>query len=92
MSFCESMTKVGILATLVWVLAGCASGPPPPQPQARNTVDPVTVVEAHLRAVEAGDWDRAAAFLSGSYSMKMKGMPFFVHIAKNVVQTQRVRL
>jgi hypothetical protein len=76
------MNRAWLLTVVVLLLASCASSPPPSSVQAGNSRDPVAVVEAHLRAVEAGDWDKAAAFLAESYSMQMKGMPFFVHIAK----------
>jgi hypothetical protein len=41
------------------------------------------IVREHLRAIEAGEWEKAAAMLSDDYTMKMKGMPFFVKIDKS---------
>lgn len=66
-----------LLATLL-----CACGGYQPPSQTHNTREVSLVVLEHLRAVEAGDWVRANALLSERYSMKMKGMPFFISIGK----------
>ena len=50
---------------------------------AHNTRPPEDVIREHLRAIEAGDWTKAASYLADNYSMKMKGMPFFISINKD---------
>lgn len=60
---------------------GCASVPSTMTAEAaHNTKSPTELVEAHLRAIEAGDWPAAQAQLDPQFSMQMKGMPFFAKI------------
>lgn len=76
-------TKQAIFAALLtMLLASCASYQPKSNVAAHNTLQPIEVVQAHLRAVEAGDWEKANSYLADDYSMKMEGMPFFVSIKK----------
>jgi predicted ester cyclase len=65
-----------------FLFSGCSSYKPLSNEKANNTQTPTEIVTTHLRAVEAGDWDKANSYLSGDYKMKMKGMPFFVSIKK----------
>jgi hypothetical protein len=59
----------------------CASPPTAlPADSAQNTKSPAALVQAHLRAVEAGDWPTAESQLAPEFTMQMKGMPFFVKI------------
>jgi len=59
----------------------CASAPAALSADAaRNTGDPKALVTAHLRALEAGDWQTAESQLDPAFAMQMKGMPFFVNI------------
>ncbi|MEZ4301042.1 MAG: nuclear transport factor 2 family protein [Polyangiaceae bacterium] len=69
-------TLLALLALLVF--SGCGGYTPGATPN--NTRPPREIVAEHLRAVEAGDWDRAGVLLSDAYTMKMAGMPFFVEI------------
>ncbi len=59
-------------------LAGCGGYTPGETPN--NTRPPQEIVREHLRAVEAGDWQKADALLAEGYTMKMQGMPFFVSV------------
>jgi predicted ester cyclase len=61
----------------------CSSYKPKSNQDAHNTESPTAVVAAHLRALEAGDWDKANSYLADNYKMKMQGMPFFVSIPKS---------
>jgi len=73
-----------MIATLVAsVLFNCSSYKPKSNTEANNQLKPVEVVMLHLRAVEAGDWDKANSYLADDYKMKMEGMPFFVSIKKS---------
>jgi hypothetical protein len=66
---------------LLFLLVSCASAPSSLATEAaHNTKSPVALVQAHLRAVEAGDWKTAEAQLDPGFMMQMKGMPFFVKI------------
>jgi len=62
------------------LLPGCSGYSPSETPH--NTRPTQEIVREHLRAVEAGEWDKASAMLADGYTMKMKGMPFFVKIDK----------
>ena len=63
------------------LLTACASAPNALSNEAaHNTLSPTAVVQAHLRAVEAGDWKTAEAQLDPAFTMQIKGMPFFVNI------------
>ncbi|GAA4361628.1 hypothetical protein GCM10023185_28820 [Hymenobacter saemangeumensis] len=73
----------GTLPTLLLLASSCATYQPKANEQAHNTQKPLEIVAAHLRAAEAGDWDKANSYLADAYSMKMKGMPFFVSIPKS---------
>lgn len=65
---------------VLWSL-GCATAPAPLSADAaHNSRSPGELVRAHLRAVEAGDWQTAEAQLDPAFTMQMKGMPFFVKI------------
>jgi predicted ester cyclase len=64
------------------VLSACSEYQPKDNVQAHNTLSPTEVVTAHLRVVEQGDWTKADSYLSDNYTMKMKGMPFFVSIKR----------
>jgi predicted ester cyclase len=70
------------LLTLTVFFLGCTYTPKTSQ-QAGNTRSPRAIVQEHLRAAEAGDWERANSYLADSYSMKMKEMPFFVSIQRD---------
>lgn len=64
-----------------WIPLGCASAPAVLSVDAaHNTRSPSELVQAHLRAIEAGDWKTAEAQLDPDFSMQVKGMPFFVKI------------
>lgn len=66
---------------LLCLLCACASAPTALTTDvAHNTKPPVELVQAHLRAIEAGDWKTAEAQLDPNFTMQMKGMPFFVKI------------
>ena len=53
-------------------------------PQYLAAQTPAEVVKMHLRTVESGNFDLAAAQLSDDYKMRMNEMPFFVpSIKKN---------
>ena len=71
-----------LITTLPFILFGCASYQPKSNEEANNKLKPIEIVQAHLRAVEAGDWEKANSYLADNYSMKMEGMPFFVSIKK----------
>ena len=71
--------SIAVVATALAAL-GCGGYSPPEDP--RNTRDPMDIVRAHLRALEAGDWAAADALIADSYTMKMQGMPFFISIDK----------
>jgi hypothetical protein len=76
-------TKNLILTAIVSiVLLGCSNYQPKSNSEAHNKLKPLDVVLSHLRAVEAGDWEKANSYLADNYSMKMEGMPFFVSIKK----------
>ena len=63
------------------LFCACASAPSAvTTDSAHNTKSPTELVQAHLRAVEAGDWKTAEAQLDPGFTMQMKGMPFFVKI------------
>lgn len=73
-----------MIATLVAsVLFNCSSYKPKSNTEVHNQLKPVEVVMLHLRAVEAGDWEKANSYLADDYKMKMEGMPFFVSIKKS---------
>lgn len=76
------MRYIFFMAVWSFFLTGCSGYLPKPD-NSSNTKPPLEIVSAHLRACEAGDWQTATEFLSESYSMKMKGMPFFVSIGKS---------
>lgn len=87
--------RITFLAIIFSALfGGCTSYKSKSNAEAHNTLKPVDVVKMHLRAVEAGDWDKANSFLSDTYRMKMEGMPFFVSIKKtdalNMHQARKV--
>lgn len=66
---------------LVLLSPGCATAPSPlTVDAAHNSKAPAELVQAHLRAVEAGDWKTAEAQLDPGFTMQMKGMPFFAKI------------
>ncbi len=66
---------------LLCLLFSCATAPSPLLSEAaHNTKTPTELVQAHLRAVAAGDWQTAQSQLSPEFTMQMKGMPFFVKI------------
>lgn len=69
-----------ILCSLI--LWSCSGNKPKSNAEASNTLKPVDIVQLHLRAVEAGDWEKANSYLADNYKMKMEGMPFFVSIKK----------
>lgn len=66
---------------LLSLTVSCASAPSAlTTASAHNTKSPTELVQAHLRAVEAGDWTTAGAQFDPGFTMQMKGMPFFVKI------------
>ncbi len=65
-------------AVSFFLVAGCGGYSPSETPN--NTRPPQEIVRAHLRAVESGDWNRANEFLAENYTLKMKGMPFFISV------------
>jgi predicted ester cyclase len=71
-----------IFAFLGLFTVGCNGQKAKSNREANNAKEPLETVQAHLREVEKGNWEAANAFLSDSYKMKMKGMPFFVSIKK----------
>ena len=76
-------TKKLILATILsFMLLSCSTYSLKSNSTAHNKLKPVEVVLLHLRAVEAGDWDKANSYLADNYTMKMEGMPFFISIKK----------
>ncbi|HEX8705905.1 MAG TPA: ester cyclase [Myxococcaceae bacterium] len=80
--------------TPLWaaVLAACASAPNPQNEGVGNTLAPVEVVRAHLRAAEQGDWAKAEAALADDFKMQMKGMPFWVSIGRpNALDMHKAR-
>ncbi len=74
----QRRTWFSLIAFGAFAIAGCGGYTPAESPN--NTRSPEEVVREHLRAVEAGEWEKANALLSEGYSMKMAGMPFFVSI------------
>jgi hypothetical protein len=75
------MTRAPFTAFVLCCTLSCASLPAPVTPEnAHNTRPPAELVQAHLRAVEAGDWKTAESQLDPAFTMQMKGMPFFVKI------------
>jgi hypothetical protein len=70
---------IGVILPL---LLACGSYQSKPANQANNTLSAKEIVLAHLRAVETGNWEKANSYLAEEYTMKMKGMPFFVSIKK----------
>ncbi|NBC30420.1 MAG: hypothetical protein GVY29_10590 [Spirochaetes bacterium] len=81
------------LAALALLFAACATPPEPiPNQEAGNQRPPREVVEEHLRAVEAGNWDVAEAQISPDFTMQMEGMPRWVKIDRsNALETHRAR-
>jgi hypothetical protein len=81
------MTKATIrhlFFAMLFLLAGCSGGyQAKSEKEAGNAKLPMETVQAHLRAVEQGNWELANSYLAEGYTMKMKGMPFFVSIAKS---------
>jgi len=65
-----------------FLFSGRSSYKPLSNIEANNSQVPSEIVIAHLRAIENGDWDKANSYLAENYSMKMKGMPFFISIKK----------
>lgn len=63
-------------------IAGCTSYSPKTNTDAHNTIQPVDLVKAHLRAVEKGDWATADAHFADDYRLRMKGMPFFISVKR----------
>ncbi len=59
----------------------CASAPAALTGEAaHNSKPPTELVQAHLRAIEAGDFTTAETQLDPQFTMQLKGMPFFVKI------------
>jgi predicted ester cyclase len=69
------------LVVVAIVSTSCAYNPKRIE-DAHNSRTPREIVQAHLRAAEAGDWEKADSYLADNYRMKMKGMPFFISIAR----------
>lgn len=75
-----------------FLFSGVSTYKPVSNQQAKNTLKPVDIVLKHLRAVEKGDWVEANSYLAQNYNMKMKGMPFFIHIGKkDALQVHKAR-
>lgn len=71
------------LASLVLLCCACATAPEPTSNQkAGNERAPREVVQEHLRAVEAGDWETAEAQIAPEFTMQMDGMPRWVTIER----------
>lgn len=70
-------------AAAALIAAGLACGNYTPSESPGNTRPVQEIVGEHLRAVEAGEWDRALSQLADGYTMKMQGMPFFVRITRD---------
>ncbi len=66
-------------ATTVGLVGGCRYSP---SETPNNSRAPQEVVREHLRAVEIGDWETAESQLADDYTLKMKGMPFFVVVRR----------
>jgi hypothetical protein len=80
----RTFTTSTLFALVAAIMIGCSSTPSPKSAtEAHNTRSPEDIVREHLRAVEAGDWTKAASYLADNYAMKMKGMPFFISIKKD---------
>jgi predicted ester cyclase len=76
-------SKILIFMTIAqFLFSGCSSYKPKRNEIANNKLSPTEIVQAHLRAVENGDWDKANSYLADNYKMKMKGIPFFISIKK----------
>lgn len=78
-------TKISILVSIcsIILLWSCSTTyKSKSNSEANNSQKPVEIVLLHLRAVEAGDWEKANRYLADDYKMKMEGMPFFVSIKK----------
>ncbi len=74
------------------LLMSCGTYTPKTSSDARNTRSPREIVQEHLRAAEAGDFDKANSLLAEDYTMKMKGMPFFISIKKpNALDMHKAR-
>lgn len=71
-----------LVLLIVAIFVGCGAYKPMNNEKANNKNDITEIVKAHLRAVENGEWEKADAYLADDYTMKMKGMPFFISIKK----------
>lgn len=81
-----------LLILLVTTLVSCGSYTPKTNADAHNTRTPREIVQEHLRAAEAGDFAKAEAAIADDYTMKMKGMPFFISIKKaNALDMHKAR-
>ena len=75
---CNRRFALFAACSLAIALVGCGGYTPSETPN--NKREPQAIVAEHLRAVEAGEWDKASSMLSEDYTLKMKGMPFFISI------------
>lgn len=73
--------SLAVLAAFTCV--ACGSYTPKTIAEAGNTRPPHEIVQEHLRSIEAGDFAKAESFIADEYTMKMKGMPFFVSLKRS---------
>lgn len=84
--------KYLLLILSIAAFVSCGSYTPKTTSDAHNSRTPREIVQEHLRAAEAGDFDRANSMLAEDYSMKMQGMPFFISIKKpNALDMHKAR-
>jgi hypothetical protein len=77
------MKNLSVTLLFAVVCSACASAPEPkPTTDAHNTRTPRELVVEHLRAVEAGDWDRAEAAIADNFTMQVDKMPRWVSIKR----------
>lgn len=81
-----------LLLLCMAMVSACGTYTPKSARDAHNTRSPKEIVQEHLRAAEAGDFDKANSLLADDYTMKMKGMPFFISIKKpNALDMHKAR-